>query len=240
MTKKTTMTLAEQLRTVFCPQLRFITVTCMYMSLLVNIFLYGMIYESPQILESVSTIPPAKEMIIALIPGFVACAFGGATLDSLPKKVSLFGILTIFASSSLCFCVGGTSVLPRSVFMELLFQYGIQAPLFACPLGYILLFQLAVELYPTGASATGGSVIIGFGRIGAIIASPLFEAMRSAFGSWTAFNILLMILSMAAVPLVLLLPMRTQSKDGPEDAKLVDDGCAKKDYSAVDGKRETA
>eukprot|EP00747_Dinoflagellata_sp_TGD_P221322 gnl/TRDRNA2_/TRDRNA2_93177_c1_seq1.p1 gnl/TRDRNA2_/TRDRNA2_93177_c1~~gnl/TRDRNA2_/TRDRNA2_93177_c1_seq1.p1 ORF type:complete len:382 (+),score=53.13 gnl/TRDRNA2_/TRDRNA2_93177_c1_seq1:38-1147(+) len=54
-------------------------------------------------------------------------------------------------------------------------------------LGVVVLYQAGVEIPPTRASATGGSMVASAGKLGSLMAPLVFEEFRSIFGLWTTF-----------------------------------------------------
>merc|ERR1719326_1552300 len=54
-------------------------------------------------------------------------------------------------------------------------------------LGVVVLYQAGVEIPPTRASATGGSLVASAGKLGSLMAPLVFEWLRSLFGAWNIF-----------------------------------------------------
>eukprot|EP00747_Dinoflagellata_sp_TGD_P063285 gnl/TRDRNA2_/TRDRNA2_153384_c0_seq2.p1 gnl/TRDRNA2_/TRDRNA2_153384_c0~~gnl/TRDRNA2_/TRDRNA2_153384_c0_seq2.p1 ORF type:complete len:503 (+),score=56.63 gnl/TRDRNA2_/TRDRNA2_153384_c0_seq2:71-1510(+) len=54
-------------------------------------------------------------------------------------------------------------------------------------LGYTVLGQFAVEVPPTIASATGGALVTGAGKVGSLCAPLVFECLRSLTGEWNIY-----------------------------------------------------
>lgn len=87
-----------------------------------------------------------------------------------------------------CLAFGIFGVLKnRGTLTELLYQYGIFSFYWVPAMGFVVLWQLSVEIFPTVAATTGCSITMACGRTGALLAPLIFETLWAAFGRWDTF-----------------------------------------------------
>jgi len=184
---KTVLSFMKQLSVIFSHRYWFATVACIYASFCINLTMYGGLYGGPQIFVTTSSLPAAWQTLMSAIPGSVAVILTGFVADGVSRKMLIVLSLAISFTAMLGTVTGGSQPIPRTWHLEALYQYGTLFGAVGAAIGFTALFQLAVEIYPPTSSATGASVIIGIGRIGAIIAPGLFELMKAEFGNWQVF-----------------------------------------------------
>uniref|UniRef100_A0A7S2AJQ6 Major facilitator superfamily (MFS) profile domain-containing protein n=1 Tax=Alexandrium andersonii TaxID=327968 RepID=A0A7S2AJQ6_9DINO len=184
-------TMWDQLGMVFAPHLRYTTVAVFLAAFCINLVSYGDGYAAPQVLTVTSHIAPAWQCVIKASVSVLWVFLAGALAQVMSRKTMV--ILATVISSTVCFAfaLAGSFPAPRSMLMEILFQYGANGSAVGSALGYVVVFQIAVEIYPTSASTTGGALIMGGGRLAAVAAPLLFENVRRYTGKWTPFYYLL-------------------------------------------------
>lgn len=84
-------------------------------------------------------------------------------------------------------------------------------------IGFVVVYQYSIEIYPTSARTTGSALAIGSGRIAGIISPLLFEAMHKKTGGYGAFFYMLLGLAVFNFLLVDFLKYETQGKLLKED-----------------------
>lgn len=204
----------EALSVAFCRRFRTATLTGLFAALCVNLLLYGDMYASPRIFPEISKMSAAAQLLlkqacdIAFV--FISCLL----CDRLSRKCSM--ILCCFCSTICCFSlvVGGSHQPPRPWICESLFELGSNLVPLACSLGYISIFQYALEIYPTRVAGTCSAIIIGSGRIGAVAAPVLFEDLWRVTGFWGSFYVLTGSLSLIAAVCLLLAPNMSPYRPG--------------------------
>lgn len=182
-----TLSVREQFKVIASQRYRYATFAAMYVCLCANITMYGTLYAGPQIFVKISAVPAAWQTMMAVGPGGAAVILAGAVAHRFSRKTPIMFALIIGASCLVATCIGGSRPPPRAWYFEGLFQYGNLIGSCGVAILFTVLFQLAVEMYPATSAATGASLVIGFGRVGAMIAPSLFDLMTKEFASWQAF-----------------------------------------------------
>lgn len=180
-------TLCEQMRMVFSPQLWFTTVAVFWAAFCINLAAYGDGYAAPQILGETSSFPPAWRCVIKSATSVLWTLVAGVLARAASRKTMVIASTTISATVCFAFAVAGPCPAPRPLLLAMLYQYGANGSAIGAAFGYVVIFQIAVEIYPTAASSTGGALIMGGGRVAAVAAPLLFENFRQATGDWTSF-----------------------------------------------------
>jgi len=183
------LSLSGQLTVIFSQRLWLATIANAWAFFMMNNVLYGTMYANPQIFPKISTLPAAYQTLLQGIPGAVAISLTGLVADMISRRSTMIFSLAIIATSMALQCIAGGVPPPRSDLMETLFQCGTLSQPFGVSIGCTVLLQVAVEIYPPKSSAFGAGFIIGFGRLGGIIAPLLFDFLRlpQIFGTWQAF-----------------------------------------------------
>jgi len=198
--------LSEQLKDLFSPQLCMPTLIILFASFCIHMTSYGYAFASPQILTEVSSIPAAWQMVSSCAVAFPIIIGLWPIAQSLSRKSCIILALALNAAVSGAFAVSGAQAVPRRWYYEMLFQFGYLGNTAGSTLGYMVLFQVAVEIYPVTIAASGGALTMGVGRLGALLAPLLFEQMYAAFG-WPSFFILTCFLNATAALLAVTLPL---------------------------------
>jgi len=182
--------LLRHVRVVFGPNLWLSTLIVMYSCFVLNFLYYGCLYALPQVLAS-SDQPgsnAALELLtgaLAEIPGQVLGILCGSYLTrKLNMKVYL-GLTSLSLMSfvfSLVHPGGGAKI------FQLAGIYGIKC---FVAIGFVVVYQYSIEIYPTEARTTGTAINMGSGRVAGIISPLIFEAVVSMTGGFAVFFYLL-------------------------------------------------
>mmetsp|Transcript_102390 Transcript_102390/g.186970 ORF Transcript_102390/g.186970 Transcript_102390/m.186970 type:complete len:520 (+) Transcript_102390:120-1679(+) len=226
------LTFWEQMSIIFGKRYRYVTIAAMYGCFFINVVHYGHTYAIVQVTGKTTSMPAAWLSILTSCFAIVASLIGGVVFQQLPRKEAACSSLVLALMSVCCFSYAGSIPTPRSRFNELMFRLGVIGIPTAAQLGYIVYFQIAVEIYPPNASATGGSFVIGVGRIGTVMSPMLFEAAQRFTRDWATFYYLLAVLSAIGVLLLAAAPSIkafSEIEDAPaNDADDVAEGQAAK------------
>merc|ERR1719380_417158 len=84
--------------------------------------------------------------------------------------------------SLIVFVAGATGW--HSAFNIVLYHAGYYAVKCTIPVGYIVGYVMASEIYPTSVRTTGTAICFACGRIGAMISPLLFEKLKEVSGSF--------------------------------------------------------
>lgn len=189
------LTFRASIRTVFSRKYRYLTLSLIYCCFCVNLVSYGDSYAGPQVLSETlsetSEMAPAWMLVIKNCLAVIMCMAGGFVGSVLPRKWCIGMCLFALMMVTLSFAYAGMRLGDKSPITMFFYHIGAHGSVVGCATGYITLFQVSVEIYPTRAAATGGAIVIGGGRIAAIIAPMLFEHIRAVTGQWTYFYIVM-------------------------------------------------
>jgi len=182
--------LLKHVRVVFGPNLCVSTFIVMYSCFVLNFLYYGCMYAFPQVLAR-SDEPgsnAALELLIgavAEIPGQILGFLCGSYLTrKLSMKVYLgFTSLSLMSFAFSLLRPGGSAKL-----FQLAGLYGIKC---FVSIGFLVVYQYAIEIYPTESRTTGVAITIGSGRLAGIISPLVIEAIVSVTGGFSAFFFIL-------------------------------------------------
>jgi len=170
----------HHLRTIFGPQFFWTTLTLFYSYIVINFVFYGNLYAFPQVLPDLWHFgtTPTFSMALGVITGEIPGVLLGATVGSLmPRRMAFALYILVLALSSLIFGLKVDE--PHRSFVSWAMVMGSYLGLrFFVNFGFVILWQYTAEVYPTVVRATGCAAAFSIGRIGAIIAPPIFELLQ--------------------------------------------------------------
>jgi len=179
--------LAGALGVVFGPRHLLTTCILAYVGFVLNVFYYGGMYAQPQVMTQGRGLAPGWQMVLGGPFDLIGIAVATVLAQAAPRKTVL--MFTIAAAAVSISCFGYAGSLPRRTpLLEVVYQVGFFGFYWVPAMGFIVFGQLAVESYPTLVATTGGSVVFGMGRFGAMTAPLLFEGMRDVSGQWELFT----------------------------------------------------
>lgn len=234
--------LMRQVRVVFGPQLRISTLIVMYSCFVLNLMYYGCLYAFPQVLASSSGMKEgaAIQLLIGAlweIPGEALGIGMGMLMNRLPN-IKVYLLLTGF--SVLSFTLAMQVQTKASMFFQTIGYYGIKC---FVDIGFVVVYQYAIEIYPTEARTTGSAITMGCGRIAGIIAPLVFEGLYSQTGSFFVFFWILIGAVVLNLLLAQILWIETQGKplvDELDDEQVPEKGRQKADAYLADEDSEAA
>jgi MFS family permease len=186
--KSETLTPAEQAAVIFSAKRWFLTLATAYACFCLNVSYFGTMYAQPIIFAETSSMPAVYQNMLTFIAPAVASIVACLFADNAPRKTCvLFALAVILSCNVATRMAGSVATSHRGWALEALYQYGSEVSGAGRAVGFVTLHQIAVEIYPPSSSATGGSFVMGVGRIGALIAPSLFEFMQSTFHTWQSF-----------------------------------------------------
>eukprot|EP00929_Paragymnodinium_shiwhaense_P044566 TRINITY_DN22845_c0_g1_i2.p1 TRINITY_DN22845_c0_g1~~TRINITY_DN22845_c0_g1_i2.p1 ORF type:complete len:443 (+),score=74.83 TRINITY_DN22845_c0_g1_i2:99-1427(+) len=171
--------LARQARIVFGRHLFGSTIIVMYSCFVLNFAYYGCLYAFPQVLPSVRTAhPPAVELLIGALweyPGLIGGYIVGMYMKRKPAmKLYLFAT---FASLMLfglgCIRPAVDNIQEQDVAeagASLILNMGYYGIKVFTNIGFCVVYQYSVEIYPTEARITGTAVNLAGGRVAGMVA----------------------------------------------------------------------
>jgi MFS family permease len=230
-----TLTPTEQAAVIFSPKRWFLTLVTAWGCFCMNLSAFGTAYCQPLIFNETSFMPAAYQNMLTIIaPGIasIAACFFADTVSR--KSCVLFSLAVMISCNEATRVAGSVATAHRGWFLESLYQYGAEVSGAGRAVGFVTLHQIAVEIYPSSSSATGGSFVMGVGRIGAGIAPSLFEFLRSTFHTWQSFYICMDVAMAISFLTWMLVPsQRTQESKAQESKASQPVLSAKAGYSTM-------
>lgn len=94
-------------------------------------------------------------------------------------------------------------------------QFGFACIKFFTSFGFLMVYVVAVESYPTKVRATGTALVFAMGRLGSIACAPLYEMLAAAVGvtSFYLLNMVLCALNIGVLSLVNMPETKNASMD---------------------------
>lgn len=225
-----TLSLASCLSIIFSAQLRYSTIVLAFAAFCGNMGLYGLNYANALVLPGASFFPAAWQMLFNQIPVLLVIILMMYSHDKLLRKTVIMSCFATFAATSIAIAIAGKHPAPRPVPVEVLFQSAILLVITGPGVSLIPIYQLAVDIFPANIAATGCSVIIGLGRLGAVMGPQAFESIQAMFGYWEGFYSALGLLS---IVILMLVPFVYSPDDKPA---VLSKGIQSETYGSVDAK----
>jgi hypothetical protein len=179
-----------------------------------NLTEFGTAFAEPLILQSTGGLAAGWQLLVKYSMGIPIRFLVIIPAMMLSRKANLvIASVACIAGLSLFSWTGGIE--ERTALQEFLFYVGLVLPLAGVALGTMIVFYLAVDIYPTAAAATGGAVCTGGGRLGAILAPFVFEM----FPTWKGAFFLMIGTYVLTIILVVFLPddFQARKKAAEED-----------------------
>lgn len=208
----------EKLKVVYGRKLRFSTLVLCYTTFTLNFLYYGGMYALPQVLPDLDLrLSPAVVLMLgalAEIPGALCAIPVGFYLSRKSSmQVYLFGAFwtTVIFSVSATATAASAGTNPPPYWLELSVLFAVVFNKFFIYLGFSVVYQYSVELYPTVARTTGTACCLASGRLGSMFCSPTFEYLEDeSTGSHARYFQLTAGLALANMVLVAFLPFETK------------------------------
>mmetsp|Transcript_73153 Transcript_73153/g.171528 ORF Transcript_73153/g.171528 Transcript_73153/m.171528 type:complete len:475 (+) Transcript_73153:120-1544(+) len=163
-----------------------------------NLTYYGSLYAFPQVLSSLVQEGAAIQLLLGAFWEFPGLAIGIALGMFYTRKSGSKIYLTLTACVLLLFIIGGNNQRQHWAFHIALYggYYGIKmVPL----IGFVLIYQVASELYPAEARTLGVGICLASGRLAAMLGPLIFEMLLSISG--TSFTFFLLMAAIAILNL---------------------------------------
>jgi len=193
--------LLKHVRVVFGPNLWLSTLIMMYSCFVLNFLYFGSLYALPQVL--VGSDEPGSNAAFKLftgalaeLPGQVLGLLCGTYLTR-KTTMNVYLGLTMISLGSFVFSLvhpGGSAKI-----FQMAGLYGMKC---FVRIGFLVLYQYTIEIYPTEVRTTGSAINLGSGRVAGIIAPLIFEATVSVTGGFSMFFFLM--IGVASVNLLLI------------------------------------
>jgi len=169
----------SQMGLVFGKSMVQTTSVVMFSCFVLNMNYYGCLYAFPQLLPGMVTKgSAASELLIGAlweIPGNIVGAFLGMLMA---RKRAMKIYLALTFASLVAFPVGAAQA-EKTLFFEIVMYFGYYGIKCFVAIGFVIVYQYAVEVYPTEVRITGSALNLGAGRIAATLASVVYELIVS-------------------------------------------------------------
>jgi len=209
--------LLEPLSIVFSAELLYPTFVATYSSFVTTMVYYGGLYVFPRILMLADMgMSAAASLIVGAfweLPGIIIAPVAS---DLIARKVIILAYLALTSVSAMAFAKGAMSQVEGvGVWSMVLMHVGYMG-LKAIPyIGAIPIYVFGTEIYPTTARNAGSAVFMAGGRIGAMSAPLLFEAILLYTGSFAGFFYVVAVA--CVINAILFLPVEVDFGDDTED-----------------------
>lgn len=180
-------TARAQMDIVFGKHLLGSTIVVMYSCFVLNLAYFGCLFAFPQVLPLIFEQGSAASALLvgALweFPGFALAFFIGMHV---PRKLAMKIYLVLSLCSFVMFATAA-GYPQRTYFMEAVLRVGYYGIKCFLNIGFVIVYQYSVEIYPTEARITGSAVNLASGRLAGMLAPLLFEGLREVTHSTMPF-----------------------------------------------------
>lgn len=164
----------RQWEVVFGGSLLIATAIIMFSCFTLNLLYFGSLYAFPQVLPHVFGDAAASELFIGAsweLVGYALSLLVGATMS---QKRGIWLYLGLAMASLLAFAA--TAAAQQRTWSADAFTYiGYYGLKCSSTMGFVIVYQYAIELYPTEARITGTACVFAGGRVAAMLAPLLYE-----------------------------------------------------------------
>lgn len=224
-----TISLTSRLSIIFSAQLRYSTIVLTMAAFCGNMGLYGLNYANALVLPETSFFPAAWQMLLNQTPNLLVFALMMNMHDKLRRKTIVMACLALAGATTISVAIAGQHPKPRPLPLEILFQVGIFLVLLGPGVSLVGVYQLSIDIFPANTAATGSSIIIGLGRLGAVAGPHAFESIQSICGYWEGFY---STLGLLCIMVLMLVPFVRS----PDDTHALNKNILSVTYGSVDAK----
>lgn len=202
------------LKSVFGKRILLKTVIGCQSTFTVNFLYNGGLYAFPQVLPHLGLkSTPVCDLLLAVafeLPGYL---LGAYLLTHLPRKVALSLYLAASFVAHIPFMVESKMISNAGAHWEWCFQLGLIGCKAFVSIGWVTVYSLVSEIYPTASRVTGSAICVAAGRLGAILCPIAYESSVEHLGSSRYFFLLIGALCIFNCTSALLLPKEVGSKE---------------------------
>mmetsp|Transcript_50058 Transcript_50058/g.88238 ORF Transcript_50058/g.88238 Transcript_50058/m.88238 type:complete len:519 (-) Transcript_50058:182-1738(-) len=228
----------RQFNVIFSKRLRVSTAIVVYSCFTLNMVFYGCLYAFPQVLPDVFSSESGRSASAELLfgalwelPGLLLGFILGTTM---PRKL-VIKLYAAMVGLSLLVFASGCYWNSDNLFVQVCLRVGYYGVKCFTNVGFVVVYQYSIEIYPAEARVTGTAFNLAGGRMAGISAPLLFEFAKIGFGN-CAFFYCCAFLAIINFLLVDLLPYETSGKDSKE----CEHHHEHDDYGAVEARESVA
>ncbi|CAK9025102.1 Synaptic vesicle 2-related protein (SV2-related protein) [Durusdinium trenchii] len=182
--------MGRQAKVIMSNRLWVPTIAVTYSCFIINLSYYGSLYAFPQVLSSLIDSGAAQQLFIGALWEFPGILVGCVLGMMYPRLTSAKFYLVLLATVLLLFIIGGNNRDKHWAFDICLYcgYYGIKmTPL----IGFVIIYQVANEIYPAEARTLGCGLCLAGGRLAAMLGPLVFEGITALTGTWLSFFLLM-------------------------------------------------
>lgn len=196
----------HQLRAVFGAQLWLTSAVLMYTCFVINFFYYGCLYAFPHALPDMVALREAETTAVELAIG-AALELPGSLLGlvvgiAFSRRTAVLLYLVLSLCSALAFAAASATG-PYAQTVQLTGFYGCKC---FVHVGFVAVYQCAVETYAEAARTTGAGVVLGCGRLAGVFVPFYYQILKEVTGGSEAFFYLMAVCLALNIVLVFFLP----------------------------------
>lgn len=170
-----------------------------------NLAFYGCMFAFPQVLSELIHEGTASQLLIGALWEFPGYCIGTSLGSCFLRKPSVRLYFCLLFTALIVFVIGANNgqVHPALQMGVYVGYYGLKvAPI----IGFLTLYQISNELYPTEARTAGTGMCLAGGRFGAMFGPMLYTATVEITGSWLFFFLSMAVLSIINLALINFIP----------------------------------
>jgi len=162
------------------------TLVLMYTCFITNLLYYGCLFAFPQVLPDLVDSGAATQLLLGALSEIPAFMFGCFLGVSCFRKTAIKFFLVCAAAFLLIFIIGANNVSKSPMFMVPVYigYYGVKM---TPNIGFITVYQVINEIYPTEARTMGSGICLAGGRAAAMIAPLMYAWTVEMTGTWIVY-----------------------------------------------------
>jgi putative MFS transporter len=220
--KESAATWHAPLKTVFDRRFLLRTIIGCQSAFTVNFLYNGGLYAFPQVIPHLGLkSTPVHDLLLAVafeLPGYIVGAY---FLRHAERRTALISYLLASFFAHIPFMMKLQWISNAGPHWEWCFHVGLIGCKAFVSIGWVTVYSLVSEIYPTASRVTGSAICVAAGRLGAIICPLAYEASVEYLGSSRYFFLSIGVLCILNCSSAALLPSGLQDLGGIEEDPLV-------------------
>jgi len=189
----------------------------------VNFLYNGGLYAFPQVLPHLGLkSTPVCDLLLAVafeLPGFIVGAY---LLKHIERRTALFLYLSCAFIAHTPFMIKLSVISQVGPHWESIFHAGLIGCKAFVSIGWVTVYSLVSDIYPTSFRVTGSAICVAAGRLGAILCPLAYEASVEHMGTSRYFFLLIGVLCILNCSSAALLPDNLRDLGNREDAPMME------------------
>jgi MFS family permease len=189
----------KRVRLLFSMEYFRVTVTAFWACFTMNLLLSGTLYAVEEMQETEGREKPVWSMLQSSGIGVALCLICGPVLPLFSKINVMIASLTVGALSSFAWTVCGS--LPWARGTMLCGTISSNLAYVQVAVGFVVVFQFAVDMYPTQVACTSSALVNAAGRVASFLAPALFDSIYRSVG-WQYFYVLMIVFCVISIAIL--------------------------------------